>query len=944
MRVAIVVSSTYKKSSQLPTLPSAAIDARLMAERLSEPDARSIVEELDVLRDLEARIEQVLEKHPADPEDRSIVVYFSGHVLVREEGDLALVSSSRRGGSIPLADLSGMLARRASKVIVVLDAVHGPEPDDPMASVSVVAAARDAVDPKQTGVSLLIGARPSDRAVPDGPSLFTRLLLLALERLSPDRTRTGAVTASAAFEAMRAEEERFVEIPATGCFVGRVDFPLLVAPSIVVATEDVASAPARRVASERPTSSTPATLRSGGSEPPAAPSSAPPSVQPASSPPPSKRPTAALPAVPQLIESGDRHARADRHDDAIADFKRALLMLGSKRTPEHAALYVKIGDAKRGLGKDSEALHNYDKALGIEGDNERAFASARALLEATKDWDHLERLYQRRLQSIDSAAARAAIWRELSLHWLDDAKDVTRGILALDHWLAQAPGDVDALQRLVAAQTELGRHAAANAARRRLADALGDDTGRRAAVLAEAARVASEHLPNKDEAIELARAALDADPSALSALEVAATLMARRRRWPELAELYQHVVSRSPDPHVQWDLGKRLGMLYLAEIHDVEAAKRAFAHALEREPGDIDLVWQIADLCEGEQDFHGVAEVLRRAAPHLPVGADLYRRALRAFDKTGEADPAWAAASVLDFLGEADINESLVADAHRPEGLVAAQSVLDDSAWADGLFLPERDAELSAVLSAVSEIAVAVRIAALDKAGELLALDPATRQDPEKSTATLTRSLVWTARLLGVPMPALHVLPETEGELHALPAREPTAVASLSLARGLGLPELAFLWGRHLCFFRPEHYALVFYPSLRDVASLLLAALSLGGASSDGASLEGEVAELAAVIGAAMDDDARRGLRAAVERFEPRNTRRRITAWARSVHLAAGRAGLLACGDIHRAADLVRRFPPAGELTAEEQIADLCAWSIGAGCAELRKRLGIAVP
>ncbi len=942
MRLAIVVSSTYKKSSQLPTLPSAAIDARLIAERLAEPDARSLVEELDARQDLDKRIEQVFARHPADPGERSLVVYFSGHVLAREEGDLALLSSSRRGGSIALSSLAGMLARRASDVLVILEAVHGPDPEDPMASVSVVAAARESIDPKHTGISLLVGARPSDRAVPDGPSLFTRLVLLALERLSPEGTRTGAVTASAVFEAMRAEEERFIEIPATGFFRGRGDFPLLVAPSIVVADGAADPATAAEPSRDRLISSAPSTLRSGVSEPPP-PSSAPASIPPASVPPPSKRPLVA-PAVPELIESGDRHAQAGSHDDAIADYKRALLMLGSKRTPDHAALYVKIGDAKRLLGKDSEAIHNYDKALGIDADNAGAFESARALLESARDWEHLERLYQRRLQTIESAEKRAAIWRELSLHWLDDANDLGRGILALDHWLAQAPTDVDALERLVAAHKELGRHAAGNLARRRLADALADDPQRRAAVLAEAARVAAEHLPNKDEAVELARAALDADPSALSALEVAATLMARRRRWPELAELYQSVVSRSEDPHVQWDLGKRLGMLYLAEIHDAAAAKRALSAALEREPADVDLVWQIADLYEADQDYRGVADVLVGSAPHLPVRSDLYRRALAAFDKLGDADPAWAAASVLDLLGDADINESLVADAHRPEGLVAAQSTLDDSAWNAGLFWPERDASLTAVLSAVSAAAVSVRIRELEDGGKLPVLDPATRQDPEKSTATITRSLVWTARLLGVPMPALYVMQETEDEMHALAAREPTAVASLSLARGLGLPELAFLWGRHLCFFRPEHYLLVFYPSLRDVGSLLLAALSLGGESRQSASLEGDVAGLAAVIGDAMDDDSRRALRSAVAGFEPRNTRRRITAWARSVHLAAARAGLLACGDIHRAAELVRRFPPAGELTPDEQIADLCAWSIGPGCAELRRRLGIAVP
>src|SRR6185503_17837453 len=101
--------------------------------------------------------------------------------------------------------------------------------------------------------------------------------------------------------------------------------------------------------------------------------------------------------------------------------------------------------------------------------------------------------------------------------------------------------------------------------------------------------------------------------------------------------------------------------------------------------------------------------------------------------------------------------------------------------------------------------------------------------DLETSTTMLSRSLTWTGRVLGIPAPRLFVFSEVDGDLVMLPGTEPTAIASRSVASGLGLAELAFLWGRHLSYYRPEHYLLVHFATLQALGAVLLAALSLGG-------------------------------------------------------------------------------------------------------------------
>ena len=47
------------------------------------------------------------------------------------------------------------------------------------------------------------------------------------------------------------------------------------------------------------------------------------------------------------------------------------------------------------------------------------------------------------------------------------------------------------------------------------------------------------------------------------------------------------------------------------------------------------------------------------------------------------------------------------------------------------------------------------------------------------------------------------------------------------MLRGLGTKDLAFLAGRHLTYYRREHYALVHYPTLPELSALFLAAVKI---------------------------------------------------------------------------------------------------------------------
>src|SRR5262249_35058442 len=127
------------------------------------------------------------------------------------------------------------------------------------------------------------------------------------------------------------------------------------------------------------------------------------------------------------------------------------------------------------------------------------------------------------------------------------------------------------------------------------------------------------------------------------------------------------------------------------------------------------------------------------------------------------------------------------------------------------------------------------------------------------------------------------------------------------------------------------------------LTALLWAALSLGGCDVEAISLEAEAVSLTERLQSWIDDAQIETLHESVQAFESENLRQRLNGWARSVHRACGRAGLLACGDVRIAAATIRRFSPRGEIDAEQQIDDLFAFAISREYATLRERLGVAL-
>jgi tetratricopeptide (TPR) repeat protein len=430
----------------------------------------------------------------------------------------------------------------------------------------------------------------------------------------------------------------------------------------------------------------------------------------------------------------------------------------------------------------------------------------------------------------------------------------------------------------------------------------------------------------------------DAAPSGLLALARYAAGLRQRRAYAELADVYQSMLDVR-ERGTTHELARRIGELCRSELGDPWRAIHALEHLLVTDGASAALRFELSELYVATDQRDLALEHCLEGLALEPRDVAGYRRARWLFERTAQIDRAWNAAQALTCLGVADQEEAEAADRHRPEGLQAATATLTEEHWATGLSHPRRHAALEQVLKLVSTPAMEYRLA---QKKHLWVPDPTLRQDPKTSTTTLCRSLTWTARLLGVPAPELYVHASDRAEMHAAPALQPTTRVSKAFATGLSLPELAFLWGRHLTYFRPDHYLRVFYPTLEEMTSVLLAAMLASDWDPQRVrEHDPDTTRLATHLRRTLDESALGLLRAATKKLTPAKGRARLGDWVRSVARVANRAGLLACGDVRVAAEMIHRFPI--EAPDVDEVGDLLQFSLTEAYAELRERLGVAV-
>jgi tetratricopeptide (TPR) repeat protein len=446
------------------------------------------------------------------------------------------------------------------------------------------------------------------------------------------------------------------------------------------------------------------------------------------------------------------------------------------------------------------------------------------------------------------------------------------------------------------------------------------------------ARVALDHLRDTERAFALLQAALKEDPAHERALAAFDEVCAARAQVATL------------------------GSDTLKTMQDADQTARLFAHASDLGPDSASAEGPVSD---GAVSIGSTANGASVPEPTVldPTDPAVHASAFAMHWRAGKTDAALLAALSLEELGEADVDQQILVDQFRSTAPIRARGTLDDSGWSL-LRAPGSDDSLVALFAAVARAAVATRLEQLVARKRLVALDPEKRLDPN-STASVVRSFQWAARVLGVACPALYIVDDVPGEIAAVRAHEPSTALGPSVLRGRSVKDLAFLAGRHLTYYRPEHQVLVYFPTTDDLTRLLAATIELGSRGPGSSGLDrapagaGDAPSDRAVIALrdrlerTLTEAERTAIAVAVGRLETTNGKLGATLgeWVRSVELTAGRAGLLLCGDLATATAIVRsESREIADLSPNDKRHDLLAFCSSPAHADLRSRFSVTAP
>ncbi|HET9954696.1 MAG TPA: hypothetical protein VFQ61_09330, partial [Polyangiaceae bacterium] len=397
--------------------------------------------------------------------------------------------------------------------------------------------------------------------------------------------------------------------------------------------------------------------------------------------------------------------------------------------------------------------------------------------------------------------------------------------------------------------------------------------------------------------------AADAVPTEAPPHESVSPRDAARARAAELLSYYANALLRAVDSDELSRISAELAVLVRERQVSPARAALAWEACLARFPRDLDLREQLVEACTQASAPARALLHCQAAAQIAPLRAATYRRAQALFESVGAADGAWQAASVLEALGDADINESLLAHQHKPDGLLMPRGTVSDAEFfgalcptsATVLLLP-----LLSVLARADAVAdAALGIGFLKHKKVYQEPDPSYLHDAERSTAMFAKTLNWAARLFGQKVPSLYVFPELPSLTAPGTLREPSVYCARALGSGLSLTQLAFLWGRELPRQRPEFRMLAFFKRPDELAALIAASLTLAGVPGyDVRALSADAKRLYTALRRELSRESLESLRDAGSDIAPEELEQRAGMALAEFELLSVRAGLLACGDV----------------------------------------------
>jgi golgin subfamily B member 1 len=634
---------------------------------------------------------------------------------------------------------------------------------------------------------------------------------------------------------------------------------------------------------------------------------------------------------------------------ALTNFQKVLTSLGEDETAERADVYYKLGCIKREQGQAKQAINNFEKALGVDGSHRPTLEALVGIYTDLKDWKQVVAYKRSILDGIVDGEERFKVLVEIADIWQDQDKNPVKAIEALEDAKDLQPENRPLLNKMMPLYEATQNWTRMIETIQAIAD-MEKDGARKSKFIFTIAQLYRDKMQDQDRAVECFNDALDLNPSYLEAFERINKILTAQKDWKQLERAFRKMLRRlstanAGNPDLEFNLWHNLGLIYRDRLNDVNSAIEAFKMATRFKPEEPVERQILAELYENTDQLEAAVGEHSQVLQKDPLRVDPYRALYKLALKMHDYDRAWCMCAALAFLHKADEEEQRFFEDYRPRGMIQVKSRLDNEQWVKNLFHKDENIFIGKIFEMVTPAAIVAKTQALAKAKQLPALDRRFKQDPATSTVTFAKTFGWAAQVLGIQLPDLYVRNDVPGALLAVPSRPPASVAGQSVLTGYTPQELTFIVGKHLSYYRGEHYIKNLFPTLGELKVVFYSAIKIIQPEFNvPAEMAQAVNMTASEFVKYMQPVERDSLRLVVQKFIEDGAKADLKRWMQAVDVSGARAGLLLCADLEIAKKIIAaeaQLP--GDLSPPDKLKELIVFSVSEQYLALRKALGIAI-
>jgi tetratricopeptide (TPR) repeat protein len=632
---------------------------------------------------------------------------------------------------------------------------------------------------------------------------------------------------------------------------------------------------------------------------------------------------------------------------ALSNYQKVLTALGEDDLEQRVDVYYRLGAIKREQQQVKQAINNWEKALGLNGEHRPTLEALVDIYARGNDWKQVAAYKRQILDSVFDGDERYTLLLEIGEVWADKENAVNKAIEAYEEAFELKPQDHVLLHKLLQLYQKAEDWQKMVDTLQAIAD-LEERPEIKSRYFYTMAQLYRDKLEDPDRAVELFNDALDLNPGYLEAFERINKVLTSQKNWKQLERSYRKMIHRiagKGNTDLENTLWHQLGIIYRDRLGLTDEAIEAFKMAATIKP-DLAIEHQIlAELYETAERWDDAIREQRQILVTDPLSIDPYRALYRLYLHKQSYDEAWCLAAAMCFLKKADEEESRFFEDYRPQGMLPVRGRVTNELWARCLFHQNENMYVSKIMEMIAPAALQAKIAQLRSQNKLPGLDPRFKQDPQTSTVTFAKTFGWAAQVLGIQAPDLYVRSDVPGSIVAVHAMPPASIAGQTVLTGFSPQELTFICGKHLASYRGEHYIRNLFSTQAELTIMLFAGMMIANSSLPvPQELQQNVTITARELAKYMQPVQIEGLRIVVKRFVDEGAKANIKLWNQAVELTASRCGLLVSGDLEIAKKILSseaQLP--GDLTPAEKMKELLVFSVSEEYSNLRKALGVAV-